>query len=142
MERFAVYQSTLNHAMQTQLRKQQNRLEGQKLRLKYLSPVSQIQQKRTYCMDLEGRLTGQMNRALTKQRHRMALYAEKLKGLSPLEKLSQGYAYVEGADHKVINDVHKVRPGDLLRIYVKNGTIQAKVNQIVSPNERAGEGNI
>lgn len=142
MDRFAAYSNALNRAMQGQLRRQQNRLENQKLRLKYLSPVNQIQQKRTYCMDLEGRLTGLMNRALTQQRHRMALYAEKLKGLSPLDKLSQGYAYVEGADHKVINDVHKVKPEDLLQIYVKNGTIQAKVTKVVSPNERAGEVNI
>lgn len=130
MDRFAAYGNALNHAMQGQLRRQQNRLENQKLRLKYLSPANQIQQKRTYCMDLEGRLTGLMNSALTQQRHRMALYAEKLKGLSPLEKLSQGYAYVEDADHKVINDVHKVKPEDTLQIYVKNGTIQARVTQV------------
>lgn len=142
MDRFAAYGNALNRAIQGQLRRQQNRLENQKLRLKYLSPVNQIQQKRTYCMDLEGRLTGLMNNTLIQQRHRMALYAEKLKGLSPLEKLSQGYAYVEGADHKVINDVHKVKSEDLLQIYVKNGTIQAKVTKVVSPNERAGEVNI
>ena len=130
MDRFAAYGNALNHAMQGQLRRQQNRLENQKLRLKYLSPANQIQQKRTYCMDLEGRLTGLMNSALTQQHHRMALYAEKLKGLSPLEKLSQGYAYVEDADHKVINDVHKVKPEDTLQIYVKNGTIQARVREI------------
>lgn len=130
MDRLAAYGNALNHAMQMQLRRQQNRLENQKVRLKYLSPVSQIQQKRTYCMDLEGRLTGLMNSALTQQRHRMALYAEKLKGLSPLEKLSQGYAYVEDANHRVINDVNNVRPEDMVRIYVKNGTIQAEVKEI------------
>lgn len=130
MDRLAAYGNALNHAMQMQLRRQQNRLENQKVRLKYLSPMSQIQQKRTYCMDLEGRLTGLMNNALTQQRHRMALYAEKLKGLSPLEKLSQGYAYVEDANHRVINDVNNVRPEDMVRIYVKNGTIQAEVKEI------------
>lgn len=130
MDRLAAYGNALNHAMQMQLRRQQNRLENQKVRLKYLSPMSQIQQKRTYCMDLEGRLTGLMNNALTQQRHRMALYAEKLNGLSPLEKLSQGYAYVEDANHRVINDVNNVRPEDMVRIYVKNGTIQAEVKEI------------
>lgn len=57
LERIAAFGSALNHAMLAQLKKQKNRLEGQRLRLKYLSPVSQIQQKRMYCMDLEGRLT-------------------------------------------------------------------------------------
>ena len=130
MDRLAAYGNALNHAMQVQVRGQRNRLDNQKLRLRYLSPMSQIQQKRTYCMDLEGRLTGLMNSALTQQRHRMALYAEKLKGLSPLEKLSQGYAYVESADHKVISDVNRVKPKDLVQIYVKNGTIQAEVNSV------------
>lgn len=130
MDRFAAYSNTLNHAMRVQLRRQQNRLENQKVRLKYLSPMSQIQQKRMYCMDLEGRLTGLMNSALTQQRHRMALYAEQLKGLSPLGKLSQGYAYVEDADHRVINDVNNVKQEDIVQIYVKNGTIKAEVKEI------------
>ncbi|MDE5696072.1 MAG: exodeoxyribonuclease VII large subunit [Lachnospiraceae bacterium] len=130
MDRFAAYSNALNHAMQVQLRRHQSRLENQKVRLKYLSPMNQIQQKRMYCMDLEGQLTGLINSALTRQRHRMALYAEKLKGLSPLDKLSQGYAYVEDADHRVINDVNNVKPEDMVQIYVKNGTIQAKVKEI------------
>ena len=137
-DRLAGYGSALDHAMQQQIRRQRTGLENRRLRLKYLSPASQIQQKRTYSMDLEGRLSGLMNSALTRQRHRMALYAEKLKGLSPLEKLSQGYAYVEDADHKVISDVNSVMPEDMVRIYVKNGTIQAKVKEI---NEvKYGEG--
>lgn len=130
MDRLAACEDALNRAVQIQLRKHQSRLENQKVRLKYLSPASQIQQKRTYCMDLEGRLTGLMNSALVQQRHRMALYAEKLKGLSPLEKLSQGYAYVEDADHRVVNDVRRVNPADNIQIYVKNGTIQAKVADV------------
>ena len=138
MEKLAAYSNTLNHAVQVQIRKQQNRLENQKLQLRYLSPVNQIHQKRTYTMDLEGRLSGLMAGVLTHHHHRLALYAEKLKGLSPLEKLSQGYAYVESAGHRVINDVNAVKPEDMVRIYVKNGTIQAEVKEI--DEVRYGEG--
>ena len=138
LERIAAFGSALNHAMLAQLKKQKNRLEGQRLRLKYLSPVSQIQQKRMYCMDLEGRLTSQMKTALTQQWHRMGLYAEKLKGLSPLEKLHQGYAYIEDIHHRVVNDVRKVKPEDRVEIYVKNGIIQAKVEE--AREETYGEG--
>jgi len=129
-DRLEAYQTTLYHAMQVQLRKQQNRLKNQKLRLKFQSPMNQVQQKRTYCMDLEGRLAGFINNTLIQQRHRMALYAEKLKGLSPLEKLSQGYAYVEDDKHRVINDVNCVKPTDMIQIYVKNGMIQAEVKDL------------
>lgn len=131
MERLSIYQSTLRHALDVQLGRHKNRLENLTLRVKYLSPVNQIQQKRTYCMDLEGKLETRMNVILTRQKHRMALYAEKLKGLSPLDKLSQGYAYVEDTDHKVINDVNQVKPDDMLQIYVKNGTIQARTEKVM-----------
>ena len=131
MERLDIYQSTLKHALDVQLGRHKNKLENLALQIKYLSPVNQIQQKRTYCMDLEGRLDTRMNVILTNQKHRMALYAEKLKGLSPLDKLSQGYAYVEDADHKVINDVNQVKPDDVLQIYVKNGTIQARAKKVM-----------
>lgn len=131
LERLDLYQSTLKHALDGQLGRHRNRLENLTLKVKYLSPVNQIQQKRTYCMDLEGRLDTRMNVILTKQKHRMALYAEKLKGLSPLDKLSQGYAYVEDVDHKVINDVNQVKPDDMLQIYVKNGTIQARAKKVM-----------
>lgn len=131
MERLSIYQSTLRHALDVQLGRHKNRLENLTLRVKYLSPVNQIQQKRTYCMDLEGKLETWMNVILTRQKHRMALYAEKLKGLSPLDKLSQGYAYVEDTDHKVINDVNQVKPDDMLQIYVKNGTIQARTEKVM-----------
>ena len=107
-----------------------NRLENLRLKVKYLSPANQIQQKRTYCMDLEGRLNRTISAALTRKKHEMALCAEKLKGLSPLEKLSQGYAYVEDANHRVITDVNNVKADDQIQIYIKNGTIQARVSKI------------
>lgn len=130
MERLENYQSTLNHAIDVQLGRHTGRLENLKLRVKYLSPVNQIRQKRNYCVDLEERLEGLMNTMLTQQKHRMALYAAKLKGLSPLDKLSQGYAYVEDSENKVISNVNQVKNGDVLQIYVKNGTIQASVEKV------------
>lgn len=129
MDKLAVYQSTLTHALKVQIDRQQNRLNQFRLKLKFLSPANQIQQKRTYCMDLEGKLAGLMESALKQQKHRLALYAEQLKGLSPLDKLCQGYAYVEDMQHKVVNDVHRMKIGDIVCIYVKNGMIQAKVTK-------------
>lgn len=130
MEKLQIYKSTLTHGLHRQLKKQENRLEQLKLHMKYLSPASQIQEKRNYCMDLEDRLTNLVHMGLTNQKYRMALYAEKLKGLSPLDKLSQGYAYVENGNGSVVNDVHHVKTGELIKIYVKNGTIAARTEQV------------
>lgn len=138
MEHILAYRNALGHAMQVQLERQKNRLDAQKMRMKYLNPESRIRQKRMYCMDLEVRMTGLMKHVLTKQQHRLGLYAAQLKGLSPLEKLSQGYAYIENEHHSVVNDVRKVKPEDKMQIYVKNGIIQARVEEV--REETYGEG--
>lgn len=138
MERILAYRNAFGHAMQVQLERQKNRLDAQKMRMKYLNPESRIRQKRMYCMDLEVRMTGLMKHVLTKQQHRLGLYAAQLKGLSPLEKLSQGYAYIENEHHSVVNDVRKVKPEDKMQIYVKNGIIQARVEKV--REETYGEG--
>jgi exodeoxyribonuclease VII large subunit len=124
--------------MKKRLEEPKNRIGNMTLRLKYLSPVNQIQQKRTYCMDLEGKLTNIMNERLGDSSHRLALYAEKLKGLSPLDKLSQGYAYVEDEKHRVVNNIDSVKAGDLVNIYVKNGRVEATVNK--TTEVKYGEG--
>jgi exodeoxyribonuclease VII large subunit len=137
-ERIETYRQTLTHCMLDKLEAPKNRLGNMTLRLKYLSPANQIQQKRTYCMELEERLSNLMNDSLTQNSHRLALYVEKLKGLSPLDKLSQGYAYMEDKDHRVLNNIDNISVGDILNIYVKNGRVEATVNK--TTEVKYGEG--
>jgi exodeoxyribonuclease VII large subunit len=115
--------------MLNNLDRPKNRLENLTLQMKYLSPANQINQKRTYCMDLEGRLNNMINEKLNENSHRLAIYIEKLKGLSPLDKLRQGYAYVESDNHKVVNSIDNIKQGDIVNIYVKNGVIESTVNK-------------
>jgi exodeoxyribonuclease VII large subunit len=128
-DRIESYKETLNRCMAKNMEAPKNRLENMTLRLKYLSPANQIQQKRTYCMDLEDRLTKLMNDSLTDNSHRLAIYVEKLKGISPLDKLSQGYSYMEDENHKVVNNINNVKAGDIVNIYVKNGKVEAMVRK-------------
>jgi exodeoxyribonuclease VII large subunit len=128
-EKIDGYRDILNHCMLNNLDKPKNRLENLTLQMKYLSPANQINQKRTYSMDLEGRLNNIMNEKLNENSHRLAIYIEKLKGLSPLDKLSQGYAYVESENHKVVNSIDNIKQGDIVNIYVKNGVIESTVNK-------------
>ena len=140
MERFSNYQDTLRLRMENQIKRKQNELSTYKLHLRYLSPMNQIQEKRTLCMDLEGKLEEAMKRKLTNKKHELALIVERMKGLSPLDKLSQGYAFVENSQGKVIHDVGQVKEKDLLQIYVKNGTILTEVKH-VQIGEKYGKGN-
>ena len=131
LDKMELYESTLNHHMGKRLELEKKRLENHKIRFRYLSPVNQLQQKRMYCMDLEGQLSGLMEKCLLQNRHRMALLAEQLKGLSPLEKLSQGYAYVENDKGQVLNDIKNVKPNQDIRIYIKNGIADAKITGVM-----------
>lgn len=130
LEKLELYHSTLSHHMEKHLELEKTRLENHKIRFKYLSPANQLQQKRVYCMELEGQLSALMERCLMEKRHKMALLAQQLKGLSPLEKLSQGYAYVENDKGQVLNDIRNVEPEQDIRIYVKNGMVHARTTGV------------
>ena len=137
MQNLQAYKAEFDYKFDTHLKRHRNRLENLMLKAKYLSPVNQIQEKRTYCMELEGALSNAMSFNITNQKHKMALYAERLKGLSPLDKLSQGYAFVETNDGKVVNNVDNVKENDVLKIYVKNGTIVTETKEIIKDKMEA-----
>ncbi|MBQ5851084.1 MAG: exodeoxyribonuclease VII large subunit, partial [Lachnospiraceae bacterium] len=84
MEKMEIYIGTLDFAMDRNLRKQKNELLNYSTRIKYLSPLNQIREKRTYCMEIEEKLNNSINSKIKSDKHRLALCVEKLKGLSPL----------------------------------------------------------
>lgn len=127
--KMAVYQNTLLQLQNVHIRRMKNRLENKQLKLKYLSPVNQIRQQRTYAIDLEGRLQGSMQNMLQNRKHELAIYIEKLKGLSPLDKLNQGFSYVSDEAGKTVTDVEAVQINDVLQIQVRNGRLKAVVTE-------------
>lgn len=104
-------------------------LQNSRTRLRYLSPMGQIREKRNWLCQTEERLQDRMERRLQKNRHTLSLYVEKLKGLSPLEKLNQGFSHVADRAGRTVTDVNRVQPGELLTIHVKNGRIIAEVKE-------------
>lgn len=104
-----------------------SRQEKLQLKLKYLSPLNQIREKRTYALELENRIGELMNQTLVKKRHRLDIYIEKMKGLSPLEKLNQGFSYVSEEAGGTVRSIEQVKEGDLLRIQVQDGVLKARV---------------
>ena len=123
-------QERLYRQMDRVLQRKKQQAEQMEMRLRYLSPVSRIREKRTYSIQLEERLENRMQMILRDRRHTLALYIERMKAVSPLEKLNSGYSYVEAADGKNIRSVTQVREGDSLRIRVSDGMIDAKVEQV------------
>lgn len=138
-------QDALNKQMKRKIDGVKTRLYQSRLGLQYLSPASQIRQKRTRVMQAEELLQAQMKRQLLLKRHILSIKAEKMKGLSPLEKLSQGFSHVADADGRTVTDVNKVKPGDTLLIHVKNGRIQAvaqKTENLEYGSKETGTGTV
>lgn len=132
VDKLAGYQQQLGIRMYQKINRQRSELEKLQMQMKYLSPANQIQEKRTYCIELEEKLDARMKMKITMQKHRLALNIEKLKGLSPLDKLSKGYAFVEDARGQALRSIEQLQEKDTLRIYLKDGSVDAVVKKCYS----------
>lgn len=139
-EYLAEYKYTFDRLLRSRLDIFKSRLKNQETRLRYLSPVNQIREKRTYAIKLEEKIEDSMQSLLLKKRHLMEVYIERLGGLSPLNKLNQGFSYVSDERGKTVTDINRVELGSLLQIHVKNGWIKAKTveRKCVEWEQRSG----
>ncbi|MBQ7774296.1 MAG: exodeoxyribonuclease VII large subunit [Lachnospiraceae bacterium] len=125
------YEELLRKGMAWQISNKREDLKQYELQLKYMSPMNRIREKRTYLMKLEEKLEELMQSAIREKRHELAIYIERLKGLSPLQKLNSGYSYVSDEAGRNIRSVQGVEQGQLLRIQVTDGSIQATVTEVL-----------
>jgi len=97
------------------------------LKLNYLNPINQINDKRQRTMDFEDKLNYAIKNKLNYKKHELAILSERLNGLSPLSKLSQGYAYAENSNGNSVNTINNVALNENIKIQVSDGVIVAKV---------------
>ncbi|WP_044292879.1 exodeoxyribonuclease VII large subunit [Robinsoniella peoriensis] len=150
-EQLLQYKRRLDGRMQESLVRNQERLTKYQLKLNYLSPrnqiqekrraltekeeklkrlmESQLQEKRQFLIDKEDKIQNLMNDRLLEKRHQFRIYIEKMKGLSPLEKLNQGYAYATDDKGSTLSSITQVEQGERLKIYVTDGRIDAEVKK-------------
>lgn len=124
------YELRLKRQMLRILQEKRQSLVQTAVRLRYAHPRQKLNERRQYAADLETKLRGEMERYLEKSRHRLAIYIEKMNGLSPLKKLNQGYSYVEDASGQTVRSVAQTRQGEMLRIYVSDGVVDAQVRDV------------
>ena len=74
-------------------------------------------------------IRNRMDTALNSSRHRLQLLCGRLEDLSPLKRLSGGFSYVSTASGTAVRSVKDVDTGDMLEINVKDGAINAKVEE-------------
>ena len=126
-EKLDAYQMRMNQAMDNKIRFLRKELETYELRMKALSPMQQLIEKRTLAADFASQLELSMKNNLREKRFLLQMYIEKLNGLSPLKKLNQGYSFVSDEDAKAVTSIIHVKEGSELNIHVTDGEIKAKV---------------
>ena len=121
------YRTAFNRQMQGRISLNRAQLKALGAQIKMNSPTGKIREKRTYAVSLEERLGASMKNKIVMKRHRLAIYIEKLKGLSPLDKLNQGYSFVSDKEGRTVTDINRIKVGEQLQIFVKNGRMEAEV---------------
>lgn len=125
-----LYERTLERTMKNRLERLRYRLDQCRLRLQLHHPSRSVNEKRQRLADLESRLRRLMEERIKASRHRLALNSGRLQALSPLAQLGRGYSFVTGRDGKPLESVEQTARGDMLRIELRDGTIQAEAVQI------------
>ena len=126
-DKLSEYAYTMQHLCRRIIRYYRQAAEQYSVRMRYLSPLNTIRNKRLQVLSLEERLQNLMEKQLQDSRYRMAIYVEQMKGLSPLDKLNQGYAYVADDYGKTLTSIGQVSIGDAVTVYVKDGRLRAEV---------------
>ncbi len=103
------------------------KLERYRVKMNYLHPRAKLQKQRQRSADTEQSLRNVMEKRLVLAKQQFAIRVERLKGLSPLAKLNQGFSYVTAETGKVVKSVNHVSKNDVLKIYVTDGIVKAKV---------------
>lgn len=127
LERMDQYRRRMNYSLQTQVQQARTRLQSYQARWNYLNPVQRLEKQKDRLADAERRLQENMEAVLQNKRHRLELYIRQMQGLSPLDKLNQGFSYVENQEQRPVTRIAQVQEGELLKIQVTDGRIEAEV---------------
>ena len=120
----------LSALMNRKLRMLKLQTEQKKQLLNSLSPKAKIREKKYQCIRSEELLEEAFLRILNKKKHQLQIQIERLAGLSPLQKLQQGYSYMVDGNNKNVRSISQVKQDDKLEIYVSDGKIITKVQDV------------
>ena len=120
----------LSALMDRKLRILKLQTEQKRQLLNSLSPKAKIREKKYQCIRSEELLEEAFLRILNKKKHQLQIKIERLAGLSPLQKLQQGYSYMVDGHNKNVRSISQVKQGDKLEIYVSDGKIMTKVQDV------------
>ncbi len=120
----------LQRMMQRTVKDARSRLREYELRMRYVKPQQRLMQQKQRLDEYEERLRRAMQSQLEQGRHQLALIEERLRRLSPYEKLESGYGCILSEDGTRIRSVSQVAPGEAVRIYLADGRMTVRIEEI------------
>ena len=130
LEQLNGMQTQLQEAMRQKIYMAKMQMGQKEQLLKSLSPMAMIREKKFQCIRCEEVLREIMDRKIRDKKYELQLQIERLRGLSPLQKLQQGYSYVADNENKNIRSISQIKEDDILRVYVTDGAIVARVQEV------------
>ncbi|MDD6844780.1 MAG: exodeoxyribonuclease VII large subunit [Clostridia bacterium] len=124
------YEELINSAFMKVISQKRTVIDNYSMRLKYLNPLSRINEKRITLDRLKERLDDNMWRFLKNYRHKLEVYASRLHGVSPLEKLGQGYSCTQNENGIPVTSVNNIAVGDLITTTLKDGEIISQIKEV------------
>ena len=128
--RIAGYEELVNKAFMKVISQKRAVIDNYSMRLKYLNPVSRINEKRITLDRLKERLDDNMSKLLKDYRHKLEVYASRLHGVSPLEKLGQGYSCTQNENGVPVTYVSNISLGDIITTTLKDGEIISQIKEV------------
>ncbi len=104
-----------------------SKYEQYRLILGKLSPQNTINNYRFRSDKIRDALDRDLADKMSEAKHRLAVLAARLDSISPVKSLQRGYSYTTDVKGHNISSVSDVSKGDMLKIRVTDGTINAEV---------------
>lgn len=108
-------------------------LERYKVSLEGKNPVARLKLKKEQLKELSNRVHFAMDRRYNRYASRLSVVTAKIHGLSPTAKLVGGFGYIE-TNNGPVTSVFEVDTGDNLNIIISDGSIKAKVTEVMEKN--------
>lgn len=119
----------LSRGMQQIIDDKKHSIDALRMRINYLSPKNQLNNKRQYALELEDRLENRMQQIYVNNRHRIQLLAQRLETVSPLRKLQEGYSLVTDEQNRHVTDIDQIEIGAMLTLHMLQGEVKARVEE-------------
>ncbi len=129
----------LQRIMQRMIKDARSRLRECELRMRYAKPQQRLMQQKQRLDEYEERLRRAMQSLLEQTRHQLTLIEERLRRLSPYEKLESGYGCISTEDGRRIRSVSQVAPGEVVQIYLADGRMTARIQEVKESKVDSGK---